>query len=114
MSVAGLRPGLGRGGTIHSLLVRVIGGEVTPGEDTVDAGIGFIHSEGGLPGIELADEPPGVNVVAEDIERRMNDLFLNSTNFRDFTSRYSTAEKVNFFVSMRRLSYTDFRLSYCV
>lgn len=48
MSVAGLRPGLGRGGTTHSLLVSVTGGEPASGEVGDEAGIGFIHSDGGL------------------------------------------------------------------
>ena len=67
VSVAGLRPGFGRGGTIHSLLVREIGGEVAPGEDTAERGNGFIQSEGGLTACMLVECMPSVDAVISAI-----------------------------------------------
>lgn len=48
VSVAGLRPGLGRGGMTHSLLVRDNGAEdeVEVGEAAGGVWAGFIHREG--------------------------------------------------------------------
>ncbi len=48
VSVAGLRPGFGRGGTIHSFEVRDIGGvgEVAVGDVAGIAGGGFMTSDG--------------------------------------------------------------------
>lgn len=67
MSVAGLRPGFGRGGTIHSLLVREIGGEAAPGDETADGGGGFMHSDGGLWILVFAVAGAGVELDAEAI-----------------------------------------------
>lgn len=68
MSVAGLRPGLGRGGTIHSLLVSVMGGEVASGEETAEGGSGFMHNEGGrwplvLGRLGAGGDPGPVDIV---------------------------------------------------
>lgn len=87
--MAGLRPGFGRGGTIHSLLVRVIGGEVAPGEDTVEVGTGFMHNEGGFTAVALVDEAPTVGAGVEDIDDGMNGVSLNYADDYKLTSRFS-------------------------
>lgn len=78
VSVAGLRPGFGRGGTIHSLLVRDMGGEVAAGEETADGGGGFMHIDGGLGTFVLSTAGAGGEPASVDILRRIRGVRLES------------------------------------
>lgn len=78
--MAGLRPGLGRGGTIHSLLVRVVGdpAEVGAGDDA--AGRGFMHSDGlrdraGMLGALLSGDPAVVEAGEPALAAMMVNVF---------------------------------------